>query len=212
MGLQQALFYIFGLAACIGAIAVVLTQSVVRMAFWLIVALGSTAGLYFLLHADFVAATQIIIYVGGTLVLLIFGIMLTASGPYQKIKSAPGEVVMGASIGLLLLVLLVGTVGSIDWAAASRAVAGPDFVPSEGEGYNPAGQGNSARPIGMALLGPRPDLDLGKPEGSKLSSGYLFPFEIVSIHLLVVLVGASYLARAKRRVDPNSASSQSTNS
>lgn len=200
MTLETLLFYVFGLAACIGAVAVVITQNVVRMAFWLIVSLGSTAALYFLLDADFVAGTQIIIYVGGTLVLLIFGIMLTASGPYQKIKSSPGEVFLGAGIGLLLLVLLVGTVGAIDWSAASRAVAGPDFQPGTGAGYNAAGEGNTARPIGMALLGLRPDKDLGKPEGSKLSSGYLFPFEIVSIHLLVVLVGAAYLARAKRRV------------
>ena len=49
-------------------------------------------------------------------------------------------------------------------------------------------------PIGMALLGVRPDL----PNGG---TGYLLPFEIASVHLLVVLIGAAYLARAKRRID-----------
>lgn len=200
MDVATLLFYLFAIAACGGAIAVVLTQSVVRMAFWLIVSLGSTAGLYFLLDADFVGATQIIIYVGGTLVLLIFGIMLTASGPFQKIRTSPGDLLMGGSIGVLLLALMGGTVGSIDWSKSSVAVGGPDFHVNTDQGYNARSQGNTSRPIGMALLGPRPDKDLGRPDGSKLSSGYLFPFEIISIHLLVVLIGAAYLARAKRRV------------
>lgn len=196
----QILYYVFALAACGGAVGVVLTQNVVRMAFWLIVSLGSTAGLYFLMHADFVAATQIIIYVGGTLVLLIFGIMLTASGPYQRIVSSPGELVLGAGVGLLLLALIGGTVAAVDWERASNVIAHEEFQPLAGQGYNPTGQGNTARPLGLALLGLRPDRDLGQPEGTPLSPGYLFPFEIVSIHLLVVLVGAAYLARAKRRV------------
>ena len=52
----------------------------------------------------------------------------------------------------------------------------------------------------MSFLGLRPDKDLDrKGASSGLSTGYLLPFEIVSVHLLVVLVGAAYLARAKRR-------------
>ncbi len=42
----------------------------------------------------------------------------------------------------------------------------------------------------------------GSATATELSSGYLLPFEIASVHLLVVLIGAAYLARAKRRVDP----------
>ena len=48
------------------------------MAFYLVLSLGSTAGLFFLAGAEFVGAMQLMIYVGGTLVLLIFGVMLTA--------------------------------------------------------------------------------------------------------------------------------------
>ena len=59
----------------------------------------------------------------------------------------------------------------------------------------------TAEPIGYALLGIRPDrLNKENPAGM---SGYLLPFEIISIHLVVVLVGAAYLARAKRRVRQN---------
>jgi NADH-quinone oxidoreductase subunit J len=203
MSVEQIFYYLFALSACGGAVGVLLSQNVARMAFWLIVALGSTAGLYFLMNADFLAASQIIIYVGGTLVLLIFGIMLTASGPFVKIRSSPGEILMGAGIGLLLFALIAGSIASIDWQRAAEVAHGGEFTPHDGSGYNPAQQGNTARPLGFALLGMRPDQDLGQPEGSTLSTGYLFPFEIVSIHLLVVLVGAAYLARAKRRLPVN---------
>ena len=96
-------FTIFALAACLGAVAVVISQSVVRMAFWLIVSLGSVAGLFFLADADFIGAAQLLIYVGGTLVLLVFGIMLTASGPYMKIPASPGETVVAGLIGVIFL-------------------------------------------------------------------------------------------------------------
>ena len=86
---DEVLFAVFGLAVCGGALGVVLSQNVVRMAFWLIISLGSTAGLFFLLEADFVGAVQLLVYVGGTLVLLIFGVMLTASGPYVTMKTSP---------------------------------------------------------------------------------------------------------------------------
>ncbi|NCA10792.1 hypothetical protein EBR56_03125, partial [bacterium] len=59
----------------------------------------------------------------------------------------------------------------------------------------------AATPIGTALVGLRvDDPPSGSPPGVR--SGYLLPFEIVSVHLLVVLVGAAYLARAKRRKTP----------
>jgi NADH:ubiquinone oxidoreductase subunit 6 (subunit J) len=164
------------------------------MAFWLIVSLGSTAGLFFSLNADFVGAAQLLIYVGGTLVLLIFGVMLTASGPFLNIKTSPGEGVLAGVVGALLLSLVIYTAGSVDWFNVSpRAATGGVET-----GYNPPEEGNTTRPVGLSFLGARPDKDLGSIRG-ELSSGYLLPFEIVSVHLLVVLVGAAYLARSKRR-------------
>lgn len=199
---MSLLFYIFAVATCVGAVAVVLSQNVVRMAFWLIISLGSTAGLFFLANADFVAATQLLIYVGGTLVLLVFGVMLTASGPYLKITARTSEVVMAAGIGVLFLFVLIATVVSVDWEANTSKLQAKLGVPETiGTGYNPDSAGNTTRPLGLSLLGLRPDQDL-KGDGT-LSTGYLLPFEIASIHLLVVLIGAAYLARAKRRVEPS---------
>jgi NADH-quinone oxidoreductase subunit J len=191
----EILFLLFAAATCGGALAVVFSQNIARMAFWLIVSLGSTSGLFFLLRADFVGATQLLIYVGGTVVLLIFGVMLTASGPYVRIRTSSGELVLACGVGLLLLSSIYSTVFVVDWSRMSPR----SRAEQAGQGYNPSAEGNTVRPIGMKLLGLSLE-DLGT-QRKELSSGYLLPFEIVSVHLLVVLIGAAYLARAKRRID-----------
>lgn len=208
--METFLFVLFALSACGGALAVVLTQNVVRMAFWLVISLGSVAGLFFSLDADFVGAVQLLIYVGGTVVLLIFGVMLTSKEPFTAIKQNPAEIVQGAVVGLAFLAMVLATVYAIDWQSHQAVVVGHehDGLPS---GYNRPIEGNTARSIGTALLGVRFDRDLGKGgehaggehghthSDHDVSTGYLLPFEVVSVHLLVVLVGAAYLARAKRR-------------
>lgn len=189
------LFYFFGFLTVASAIAVVVSQTVVRMAFWLVISLGSTAALFFLADADFVGAAQLLIYVGGTLVLLVFGVMLTASGPYLKIETSPGETIIASLIGLLFLAIVYGSVQGVDWQSTPG-----EQVARVSQGENRSGaEGQTLRPLGLSLLGLRPDHDLGPDnDGEELSTGYLLPFEIVSVHLLVVLIGAAYLARAKR--------------
>lgn len=200
MSAASFLFWVFALGAGGSAVMVVLSQNVVRMALWLILSLGSAAGLFFLLGADFVGATQLLIYVGGTLVLLIFGVMLTASGPYLSLKTNPGEVVLSGVIGVMLLGLILSSAGAVDW---DRLPSAKHLEPSS---FTSAEEGSTLRPLGMSFLGLRPDKDLSrsgqiKSDQGGVSTGYLLPFEIVSVHLLVVLVGAAYLARAKRRKD-----------
>jgi NADH:ubiquinone oxidoreductase subunit 6 (subunit J) len=227
--IEQLLFWVFGILACGGAIAVVATQNVVRMAFWLVVSLGSVAALFFLLHADFIGAAQLLIYVGGTVVLLVFGVMLTASGPTVQIKTSPAEAFLGAGVGLLLLFVLMHSIKSVPWGdlesklpSRSLSSATADFQQGQrldaavSDAANPAEKGaaneaqakvvarsqagRTVRKLGLSFYGLRPDRDLNRPAGGELAPGFLLPFEIVSIHLLVVLVGAAYLARAKRKV------------
>jgi NADH-quinone oxidoreductase subunit J len=179
-------FLLFAAAACGCALAVVLADNVVRMAFYLVLSLGATAGLFFLAGAEFVGAMQLMIYVGGTLVLLVFGVMLTAQAPFVSIKTAAGEKVAAGLLGAALLAVLVLAALSVEpWR---RPGVGRDTGPS-------------ATPLGMALVGVRVDEPPpNAPAGTR--SGYLLPFEIISVHLLVVLVAAAYLARAKRRRTP----------
>lgn len=220
--IEQMLFWAFAILTCSGAIAVVATQNVVRMAFWLVVSLGSVAALFFLLHADFLGAAQLLIYVGGTVVLLVFGVMLTASGPYSEIKTTPAEGIIGAAVGILLLLVLVSSVGNVDWADVTARLSAVGPVPPyladatlEAKGEEAMvnrrssatkseinahlQQGRTVRQLGLGFLGLRPDRNLKEGGSNGLAPGFFLPFEIVSVHLLVVLIGAAYLARAKRR-------------
>jgi NADH-quinone oxidoreductase subunit J len=191
------MFLLFSLLACAFALAVVFSSNIVRMAFYLVLSLGATAGLFFLAGADFVGAMQILIYVGGTLVLLVFGVMLTAQGPFISMKTSGGEWILTAFVGGSLLAVLLPTAFKIgDWnqGAQTKAAAAINSLPQA--------QPTSTR-LGLGLLGARVD-QLDEPDTGPRGtlSGYLLPFEIVSVHLLVVLIGAAYLARAKRRAKP----------
>ena len=75
---NSVFFLLFALLACGFALTVVVSASVVRMAFSLVLSLGAVAGLFFLAGADLVGVIQLMVYVGGTVVLLVFGVMLTA--------------------------------------------------------------------------------------------------------------------------------------
>jgi NADH-quinone oxidoreductase subunit J len=185
---QNLFFWFFALVACAFAVAVVVAGNIVRMACYLIVSAAAVAGLFFLAGADFLGAAQLMVYVGGTMVLVVFGVMLTARGPFVSMKTGGGQWVLAILVGGALLVVLVQAAFKIpEWSAP------PSPRPDQ-----PAVMAPTAEPIGYALLGMRPD-GLEK-ENTAGMSGYLLPFEIISIHLVVVLIGAAYLARAKRRV------------
>ena len=192
MSLPVVLFALVATITAVSALGVVLARNVVRMAVWLLFTLIGVSLLYFLLGAEFVGAAQLIVYVGGTLVLLVFGVMLTAQGPLRELRTRPAEWVVGGIIGAALFGLLV---------VVSVRIAMPPTPPDD--------QLPGIGPLGLAFLGetetsPKASLS-GMPEGSpgaRKPVAYLLPFEIISVHLLVVLVGAAYLARAKRKRRP----------
>src|SRR5690348_2921264 len=101
MILNTVLFWILAGLTGLSAVAVVVTQNIVRAAAWLLFTLAGTAGIFFLLGADFVGATQLIIYVGGILVLVVFGVMLTAQGPFVSLKTGTAEWAIAGVVGLL---------------------------------------------------------------------------------------------------------------
>lgn len=183
-------FTFFGLVACVFALGVLFSSNVVRMAFFLVISLGATAGLFFLAGAEFVGAMQIMIYVGGTLVLLIFGVMLTAHKSFISMKTKGGDWILAAGVGgTLLLCLLAASFLVEDWR-----------VPRTGRNEISRDEIEDTARIGEGLVGIRTDqLDAPEDAAPRGLAGYLLPFEIVSVHLLVVLIGAGYLARSKRR-------------
>lgn len=193
MSLPLILFAVVAAATAAAAAGVVLARNIVRAAVWLLFALVGVSLTYFLLGAEFVGAAQLIVYVGGTLVLVVFGVMLTAQGPLRELRTRPAEWAVGGVLGAALFGLLAAVaLGAYKPPAATDEAALPGTA-SLGLGF-----------LGVAEAGPKGVLS-GTPEGTVIprkQTTYLLPFEIVSVHLLVVLVGAAYLARAKRRRAP----------
>src|ERR1700726_2105107 len=97
------LFYMFALLTAGSALAVVLSRNIVRMAVFLLFSLAGVAGLYFLLSAEFLAAAQLVIYAGGTLILIVFGVMLTSKSPYSRFEASGREVIIAIILMAILL-------------------------------------------------------------------------------------------------------------
>jgi NADH:ubiquinone oxidoreductase subunit 6 (subunit J) len=105
----NAVFYVLAAAAVAGAVAVATSRNIVRSAFALLVVLFSVAGLYAVMKADFIAAAQVLIYVGGILVLIIFAVMLTHRITDVKLSndSTPGPAAFCACLCLLFSLVIV---------------------------------------------------------------------------------------------------------
>jgi NADH:ubiquinone oxidoreductase subunit 6 (subunit J) len=122
--LDAIMFYAVAGAAVVSALGVCLSKNIVRMAVWLFVALGSAALLYFLLAANFLGAIQLIVYAGGTLILLIFGVMLTSKSPWVRFEARTWEVLVAAIVCTGLMVSLCLVFSRTDWHSAEVAVPG----------------------------------------------------------------------------------------
>src|SRR5262245_48722007 len=104
--MESFLFYVIAGVTGLCAIATVVTHNIVRSVTWLLFTLAGVSAIFFLLGADLVGITQLLVYVGGTLVLVVFGVMLTAQGPFISMKTSSAEWVISATVGLILLVVL----------------------------------------------------------------------------------------------------------
>ena len=162
---QLVCFSILSLVIIIGALGVVLLESIVYSAFLLGGVFMSVAGLYLLLNASFVAAAQVLVYVGAVNVLIIFAIMLVNKKEDLKpIKNLKTRRIISTSICLTLLSLLI----RVDLANNVWILTSP---------LNSIGEESTTR------------------IGEHLFSDYLLPFEVASVLLLMAMIGAIVLAR-----------------
>jgi len=123
-GAEALAFYLAGGGAVVSAIGICVGKNIVRMAVWLFVALGSVAMMYFLLAANFLGAVQLIVYAGGTLILLVFGVMLTSKSPWVKFAPRRWEMLAASVVCMGLLAVLGTVLANAVWPAADSVVPG----------------------------------------------------------------------------------------
>ena len=163
-------FYIFAAMVLAGGVLTITRRNAVHSAMFLIVSLMGVAGLYLLQKAEFLFAVQIVLYIGGIMVLFLFVIMLVNLDEAAKEKQFNGQWLIA-----LACVLLVGLQLSYFWwkGGAAFRIAQPGVMPA------PAGLGNTE------LL------------ADALFTEYQLPFEIASVLLLVAVVGSVVMAKKR---------------
>lgn len=168
MNIYLVLFYTFSLIAIISCIGILLTRNVFYAALMLLACLLSVAGIYVLSFAEFVAVTQILIYAGGVLVVIIFGIMLTSKIAGTPLMVKNSKWAAGIITGLSFLAILTITISRHLPAKSAKA---PDSYIQ-----------NNIERIGIELM-----------------TGFVLPFEIAGILLLMALIGAAVMASFNKK-------------
>jgi NADH-quinone oxidoreductase subunit J len=163
--IEIVIFYVFALIAVVSAVLVITRQNAVHSAMFLAATLLSVAGIFLGLRAEFLAGVQVIVYVGGVLVLFVFVIMLVPTDRALVERRYNRQVRISLIVAGLLAVELV-------WGL----YRGSAFVFPEGAIEAPV-EGNS------------------QWVGTVLYQNYLLPFEIASILLLVAIIGAVVLSK-----------------
>lgn len=185
--MEAFIFYIFAGLLIASAVSIFFSRDIVRSAVWLLGALGAVAGLLLLLAANFLAAVQLILYVGGVLVLIVFGVMLTAKGPTVRFDVPKRELAAAAVVGLMLtggvLIALRGSQWSSPQNLTMDRAHAAQLLPTVD--------------IGKAIS--RTDVVTAATIGEQLLTTYWLPFQLVSVLLLAVMLGAAVLARPRKR-------------
>ena len=166
---DTVLFYIFALLVLGGGVLTITRRNSVHAALWLIVSLLGTAGLFLLRQAEFLFAVQIVLYIGGVVLLILFVVMLVNLDETARVRQFNKQwwiaLACAVVVGAELMFLLRRGLGSLELA--------------EGAPANAAVEGNTERLADV------------------LFSEYLLPFEIASLLLLVAIVGSVVMAKKR---------------
>ena len=170
--LDKLLFYFFAAVAVASAALMVTRRNVVHSAIFLITALLATAGIFLQLRAEFLFIVQIILYVGGIMVLFVFVIMLVnLDVALQQIQFARQK-----WVALFVALALAGQVGFMFWTSGKMAGQGLPVLVAAAADHLPA----NSETVAHSLL-----------------ESYLLPFEIASVLLLVAMIGAVVMAKKR---------------
>ncbi len=132
MTVDQVLFYLLAAFTVALALMVVLAQNIVRAAVALIFCFCGLAGLYVLLDAEFLAAVQILIYVGGITILLLFAILLTSRIAGKGVRVMNEQKLVSGFVAVVLMILL-GAAAWRGFPALTERPQQPENTPAIGE-------------------------------------------------------------------------------
>ena len=166
-----AAFTIFSILTLSGAYGVVTTRNLFRGTIWLMVSLFGVAGHFVLLSAPFLAAVQVLVYIGAIAILFTFAVMLTRS--LTQITDRFTRVWWNLGGAILLFVVLMAAVIYPVWG---------NFTPGDGIMFANVA---STTDLGIALV----------DRGSDLREGFVLPFELASLLLTAAMIGAIVIAR-----------------
>lgn len=179
MTLSYIAFFVLAAITLSAAILTITRRNAVHSAIFLIITLLSVGGLYLLMQAEFLFAVQVILYVGGIMVLFLFVIMLV------KVEEARHQAQFNRQWWVALLV--VAFLG-LEWGYV--LYRGHDaFVIEPAQTIESAGPASAAEPA--------PEEGNTQRIGTVLYRNYMLPFEIASLLLLVAMVGAVVMAKRK---------------
>jgi NADH-quinone oxidoreductase subunit J len=116
-------FWVFAIVTVASGAVVVFARSLIYSAFALLFTFFGVAGLYVLLGADFLAATQLLVYVGGILVLLLFGVMLTHRIYDLDLQTEKTQIWSGFFVAVGIFIILVAIALRTEWPTVARAPA-----------------------------------------------------------------------------------------
>lgn len=179
--MEQILFYAFSILAIGSALLVVNLKNTARALFLFFITLFAMAGLFLFALADFVAITQIMVYVGGVLILMLFAFMLSNKELLSDIQNTSTHIISMPNWQSLLLTLGFLTVmiyGIVQWKESM-----PEWI------YDNIKTGNIIQPSDNNI----------NQLGIKFMTQYVLPFEIISIFLLMALIGAAHLSRKEEK-------------
>ena len=118
--MAENLFLIVAALVIASAFWVVFSPNLIHSAVYLLFTLFGTSGLYVFLYADFIAATQVVIYVGGILVLIIFGVMLTNRIDTPSIAASSKNQFIGGIGAVTIFVIQIAVIFNTPWHIGSK--------------------------------------------------------------------------------------------
>jgi NADH-quinone oxidoreductase subunit J len=194
-GWEAVFFWVFSIAAILAGLLTVMARNAVHSALFLISSLVSVAALFILLRAEFIAGVQILVYVGGVMVLFLFVIMLVNVGAEERgseeIFNRPRQVF--ASL-IFCLLLVGGLLYGINTGYAGLQKRDSARINAAEEQRQTAEQTLSPGGTGTSRI-----TDSTGEVGSSLYRFASLPFEIASVLLLVAIIGSVMLARTLRQ-------------